>query len=198
MTNPERIAMLNGFLEDLRAYSKQYPALVHSWRFGVSAVWAMKRYYDLASIAPPLPQTDAQAYLEDTERNASAFVEGKAPSPDWERGFWYNAAVMRMDALWERLFKFGRPQEKKSNGEKLYACIACQTDVLPTKYQGSALERVRRTVNDLKHEPGGVRTEQLEDSDLPAEAMNLLLRVLQEPVLTGVLQQQGTGRSSRT
>lgn len=92
------------FLEEIRSLATSYPALTHSWRFAGSAVWAMRRYQSLAEkVAYQVPATEA-VYIADTGHNLEQLTIGHEPSLDWERGFWYNAAIMRLDALWERLF----------------------------------------------------------------------------------------------
>jgi len=156
----QRSAQLTQFLRELRDYSVHYPALTHTWRFGASAVWAMRRYYALLAVAPPSTSIIEEAYVEDTHRNIDALIVGDEPTRDGERGFWYNAIIMRIDALWERLFKLALPNGVECSGPSLYALIQARLNVLQEEYGDSILANARRAVNQLKHGPGGIRVQQ--------------------------------------
>ena len=78
------------------------------------------------------------------------------PPADWMRAFYYNASVMRVDALYERLLRALLNEPENGNAEKLY-CKAHEKfpGFFPEPYEESLFHSVREEANALKHEIGG-------------------------------------------
>ncbi|MEK6549315.1 MAG: hypothetical protein AABZ51_04350 [Nitrospirota bacterium] len=180
----------------------RYPRLIHTWRFAVSAVWALG-HYSAAAAQRSGNSISEEEYIPDTKAAIKALVDDKPMSEDWERGFWFNAAIMRIDAFWERIFTLCLPAGVDVNGPSLYLLVQDRRAV-PSNlaYSASSFGRVRKIVNQLKHEPGGAHPTIREDRDLPLQAMQDVLAVLDDMAIQRILQpmQQGpvlAGRRSR-
>jgi hypothetical protein len=194
MDQGERSAQLKGLLQDVRALVDKYEGLTHSWRFATSALWAMQNYYT-ANALEPAPSTVSEAtYVQDTKQNLDALIVGKPFSKDWERGFWFNAAIMRLDALWERFFKLFIPSGVNCDGPCLYHLVQARRAIHEIdKYENSSFGKVRKIVNQLKHEPGGAHPSIRENHELPVEMFEDLLVVIRDPALAASLESAGKG-----
>ena len=183
MNQAQRQTIFVELLSEVEALVNRYPRLVHTWRFATSAVWALDHYY--AAHAQAKSGTIREDnYVRDTKDNIGKLVQRQAVSLDWERGFWYNAAIMRFDALWERIFKLFLPPGVKFGGPRLYLFVEERraTQDRP-KYEESSFGRIRQIVNQLKHEPGGAKPDIREIPELPLQVMRDLLAVLKDPHL---------------
>jgi len=189
----ERNTELNCFLREIRELVDIYPRLTHSWRFAASAVWAMRHYY--AAHAAQSPQGfDEDEYLLDTKTNIDALLASKDVSQDWLRGFWFNAFIMRLDALWERCFKCFVPPDIGPDGACLYALVqAHRATPSGDQYKDSSFRKVREIVNQLKHRPKGANQEIREDLDLPIKMLRDLLAVMRDKALQTSLESLGKG-----
>ena len=186
-------AILKHFLREIRGLLDDYPRLTHTWRFMASAVWAIGHYYAADAVQPPRDIAE-DAYVEDTKTNIAALIEDKAVSQDWERGFWFNSAIMRLDALWERLFKLFVPQGVNCNGPSLYALVQARMATRCTHtYEDSSFGRVRQIVNQLKHETGGAHPNIRENRELPMRTVEDLLVVIRDKALSASLKSIGKG-----
>jgi hypothetical protein len=186
--------VLNRFLQEIRELIDEYPRLTHTWRFAASAVWAMGRYYAADKVYRPT-SIHEDAYVEDTKTNIDALIENNRLSEDWERGFWFNAAIMRLDALWERLFKLYVPSGVDCNGPSLYALVQARRETPSTeKYDVSTFGRIRQIVNQLKHDAGGAHPSIREDRELPVQMMEDLLAIIRDKTLSASLKPLGTGQ----
>jgi hypothetical protein len=145
-------------------------------------------------VQPPqnIPEDD---YVEDTKTNINALMKNKAISQDWERGFWFNAAIMRLDALWERLFKLFIPVGVDCNGPSLYVLVQ-ERRATPSShtYEDSSFGKVRQIVNQLKHELGGASPIIRENRELPMQMTKDLLAVIKDRALRTSVESQGKGR----
>ncbi len=74
---------------------------VHLGRFIGGVMYALEEYHRLATAVPKQPRSN-QFYSDELNHLLSAIQGAVAPPPNWLRGFFYNAAVMRLDAAWER------------------------------------------------------------------------------------------------
>lgn len=186
---------LTSLLRTIRQLVDGHPGLVHTWRLASSAVWTMGEYYALEEQSPRRTEIDEAVYVEDTKLNIETVLGEGQFSQDWQRGFWFNATIMRLDALWERVFKVLEPRAPfKCPGRRLYALVQARrgrTDAEP--YEGSHFQRVRRLVNELKHEPGGSHPDVREDSSLPMAMFQELLVFINDPVFTADLAAAGRG-----
>jgi hypothetical protein len=122
----------------------QYPALVHTWRIAASTVYALQLY--LAAASHPTPERSSEDdFIPDTKDNIKKLLDGESPSLDWERGFWFNAIIMRVDVLWERLFKLCLPDGVKCSGPSLYFLVEdYRTEKTNISYAESSFGQVRK------------------------------------------------------
>jgi hypothetical protein len=191
----ERNTELNCFLRKIREMVDIYPRLTHSWRFAASAVWAMRHYYATHAAQPPPQQRfDEDKFVQDTKTNIDALLENKDFSQDWMRGFWFNAAIMRLDALWERCFKLFVSPDYEYDGPCLYALVQTHRATPSSdEYKDSTFGRVRKIVNSLKHRTGGAKPKIREDRDLPMNMLRDLLAVISDRDLKKMLESLGKG-----
>jgi hypothetical protein len=156
MSSPRKSPLRSELFEQASTLTRELPALVHTWRFAVGAVFALSEHYRLALEAPQSGRLEAD-YCEDTERLITAMRDGSLPSADWLRGFYYNAAIMRIDALYERLFRAVLDDESMGqNGPALYSALQkWHSALLPEPYEASPFKHVRDEANSLKHYVGG-------------------------------------------
>jgi hypothetical protein len=117
-------------------------AHVHLGRFIAGVMYALAEYDRLATVAPKQRQTDS-FYSNELKHLLSAIQDAEAPPPNWLRGFFYNAAVMRLDAAWERSLRvILKDPTKKGNLKKLYNKVRGSRPTLP-EYDDSICNRVR-------------------------------------------------------
>ena len=163
-------------IADVRGIAEAHPHLIHTWRFAASALWAMRQYY--TTRLDDSTHFDDSSYVIDTFNNLEALRDDKPLSPNWMRGFWFNAAIMRLDGLWERCFKvIVTNAADRRNGPTLYR-KCCQALEIPGDYRQSPYCKVRRIVNQLKHVEHGASADNREHPDLPIELLNALLVVI--------------------
>jgi hypothetical protein len=173
MTGQQESMVINECLPKLRELVGIRPDLIHAWRFAVSAVWALENYYRLRELPESADRPDD--YLADTLENIGRLERLDGFTTHWERGFWYNAAIMRLDALWERLFKAMGP----TTNDLLYQRVkAVCPEALPDSWEQSSFFRIREVVNSLKHEPTGADAAIREQQQLPFEMLRDLLKVV--------------------
>ena len=180
MQQAQRQATLKEVLGEIDSLVDRYPSLIHTWRFAVSAVWALGQYYAADAECPPrtIPEQD---FVQDTRENIRDLLGKAVVSRDWERGFWFNAAIMRLDALWERVFKLFLPAGVDCSGPSLYLLVEDRR-ATPShlEYSNSSFGKIRQIVNQLKHEPGGAHPNIRESRELPIQAIRDLLAVLND------------------
>lgn len=203
MNQKERADVRRRLLRKIRRLVDGYPGLTHTWRFAASAVWALG-HYDAAHALQPPRNTPEDAYIEDTKSNLDALIANRNLSEDWERGFWFNSTIMRLDALWERLFKLFIPLGVKCDGPSLYVLVQERRNKpSTTTYQDSSFGRVRQIVNQLKHEPGGANPKIRENRELPIQMLTDLLEIVGDRGFSPILRSMGkspvmAGRVKRT
>ena len=126
------------------------PDHFHLWRFLAGALYAYSRY--CAAGTEVGERTDA-FYRAEARTVLEALRHNVDPPGTWQRGFFYNAAIMRLDAAWERSLQILLNQSR-GKGPALYEALQSQVESLPP-YEESAFRAVRREVNALKHQPKG-------------------------------------------
>lgn len=152
----------------------------------------MRHYYNADAAQPPQDFPEDE-YVQDTKTNIDALLKNKDFSQDWMRGFWFNAAIMRLDALWERCFKVFVPDDD-FNGPCLYALVqAHRATPSSDEYKVSSFGKVRKIVNSLKHKTGGATPKIREDRDLPMNMLRDLLAVIRDGALKTSLESLGKG-----
>jgi hypothetical protein len=140
-------------------------------------MYALEEYDRLATAAPKQTQTDS-FYSNELKQLLSAIQDGEAPPPNWLRGFFYNAAVMRLDAAWERSLRvILKDTTKKGNLRELYNKLRGSEPTLP-EYDDSICNQVRNEVNDLKHQDKGPSEDIRENPEVLREGLKQLLDLL--------------------
>jgi hypothetical protein len=134
----------------LERLSARAPQHGHLWRFLAGAIYAIRRYEAL----PLRSQSagDDAFYAEELARLVAAFRGGVEPPSSWLWGFYYNAAVMRLDAVWDRSLRI--MVGTHADGPSLYRLLRKAKPAIPA-YEASSFSQLRREVNKLKHQPEG-------------------------------------------
>jgi len=154
---------------------------IHLGRFIGGVVYALEEYDRLALVAPKEPKSD-KFYSDEVQNLLSSIQGGVNPPANWLRGFFYNAAVMRLDAAWERSIRvILRDNNKKSNGPGLYKKL-CRSEPALSEYNDSMFKRVRKEVNALKHEHQGPSVDIRENPEVLREGLEQLLGLLKRRV----------------
>lgn len=169
--------------ENFQRLVANVPELVHSWRFLAGVLYALDQYYQIADRSPRPELTD-ERYLEETMELLSCIKEGQFPAENWLRAFFYNAAVMRLDAAYERFFRACLSEGSKNmKGPKLYKKIRMKfPSCFPyEEFKDSPFGQIRKEVNSLKHDPGGADASQRELPDVLHSAMKELVAFLGTP-----------------
>jgi hypothetical protein len=161
--------------------SSEFPQLTHTFNFMLGAVRSLREAQALGHRSRArYDEKDRRQHLKQLHRAINAVAQGDTPPSVWVAGFYYNSAIMRIDACHERFLKamleavgVEAKSVRKTRGET-------DTDALARRLQQSLglqsplvrqhLESVRREVNRLKHElfgqePRHART-RLEVSDI--------------------------------
>ena len=166
----------NELMVRIRDVVRDVPELIHTWRFGTTTVDCFSQYRKLAEVAHPLEKEND--YIQDTFTQIDRISSGERPSNPWARGFFYNSSIMRLDALYERVFKsvLGIKEDKIIGAERLFDRIKaefCQT--FGPAYKQTNWHTVRQQVNALKHDPGGLIPGLREQPEVVANALRELI-----------------------
>ena len=156
---------------------------IHLGRFISGVVYALQQYERLAIAAPKKTQSN-EFYQNELMGLLIALQGGVAPPSNWLRGFFYNAAIMRLDAAWERsLLVVLRDTSKKANGPELYKKL-CQSEPTLPDYDNSIFKQVRREVNALKHNDEGPSEDIREEPAILRKGLEELLSLLKRRVIS--------------
>lgn len=187
---------LRDLLKRVKALSSEFPKLTHTFNFMVGAVYSLREAHgqghrDRATY----DETDRTEHLRRLHEAIDAVAADATPEPVWIAGFYYNAAVMRIDACHERLLKAmleaaGVQPEKAKGGEAETEAWAKQLETTlrldpPLARQHLAL--VRKEVNKLKHKLYGQELSHAlgrpEQNDLvnATAAINELVALMERP-----------------
>jgi hypothetical protein len=155
------------------------PQLVHAWRFAAAIVLCLREYYAFPVTRKRPSESD---YIPQTKRLIEQLKKGTKIDDKFLRGFYYNSTLMRLDALFERLFKTLTVTTGKVDGPCVYELFRAQfPSLLKTPYQASIFHSVRKEVNKLKHETGGAHPKIREKRHLPKMAFRELLEIFRNP-----------------
>ncbi len=169
---------------------REVPALVHTWRFAAGALFALSEWYRLAEKTPQVRHVETK-YISDVERLVDAIRDGVPPDDEWLRGFHYNAAVMRIDALYERLFRAVLGDKSKVDGAALYASLQTHySRLLPEAYKRSLFASVREEANSLKHYVGGAAPSLRERVTILCTALEHLFAFVSDRDVKALLQRE--------
>ena len=156
---------------------------IHLGRFIGGVVYALQQYEHLAIATPKEIQSD-EFYQNEFMGLLRALQGGLAPPSNWLRGFLYNAALMRLDAAWERsLLVVLRDTSKKANGPELYKKL-CQSEPTLPDYDNSIFKQVRRELNALKHKAEGPSGDIREEPAILRTGLEDLLSLVKRRVIS--------------
>ena len=150
---------------------------IHLWRMIAGAVFAVKKYNDLKSTWPKSDQTN-EFYKAEALEVLTSIQANTEPPGSWLRGFYYNAAVMRLDAAWERSIRIILSYSRQRDGApELYKRLRKIESHLP-KYNKSQFRLIRDEVNALKHAKHGAAEQIRERPEILDGALEDLLTLL--------------------
>lgn len=182
-------------VDSIQILLSKVPQLAHSWRFLTGAVFALVKYHQLADCSPR-PDLSEEEYVQETGKILTQIKEGESPVGNWLRGFFYNAALMRLDAAYERFLKAClSPGSEKDKGPDLYRKITKRfpSSFSGKQYQESLFGEVRHEVNSLKHFPGGADPTERDQPDRLHRALTELVAFLEMPEVTDELRKNFSG-----
>lgn len=184
---------LSGSAQIIKKCLEDIPELVHCWRFLAGVVFALRQYTEI-SCNSSATISDENIYINETEDILTFILNNETPKENWQKGFYYNAALMRLDAAYERFFKaylegkYGENNKcskcgrNKIDGRYLYGEIRKRFSTLFTeKYETSNFNKVRRAVNSLKHYVGGADVVEREQPHVLYRALAELVDFLRDP-----------------
>jgi hypothetical protein len=151
---------------------------VHLGRFIAGVFYAIEEYDRLAIVAPKQTQT-GEFYSQELLDVLSAIESPTPPPTNWLRGFFFNAAIMRLDAAWERALRIILSDtSKNSKGPDLYNRVYGVG-----AYTGSIFERIRTEVSALKHNIEGPKEDIREKKEVLLDGLAELLNLVKERFL---------------
>ena len=185
-----------GLTQNIKNNLADFPALLHCWRFLVGVVYALNQYTKIANSCPFTTLSDDE-YVQETDNVLTSISKNTPPAENWLRGFFYNAALMRLDAAYERFFKAyldGKCNlnlectacdKNKIDGPYLYAEIRKEFSSLfsEKKFEDSNFGKVRHEVNSLKHYIGGANLTEREQPEILRQALDELIAFLKDPTV---------------
>ena len=191
---------LSGLVQNIKKCLADVPELVHCWRFLTGVVYALNQYYQITNRYPFTKVADENEYIQETDDVLTSILDNQPPKESWLRGFYYNAALMRLDAAYERLFKayldgnLIKKEERKCtscgkdkiDGPYMYKKIRDDfSSLFPEKeYQESNFGKVRGEVNSLKHYVGGADLTEREQPELLHRALTELVAFLMDSIVS--------------
>ena len=162
------------------------PDLVHTWRFAAGAAFALLRRVEVGS-SDEATSLEESAFLPRTATLLVKIRLGALVEPEWLAGFWYNAAIMRIDALYERLFRAmtqnsdprARAMDLYTQARDMFPDVLART--IGLKYNTTLWKKVREEVNALKHFVAGADSSLRMNTERTLSALEHLLAFLAEP-----------------
>ena len=147
-------------LKRLNMLSIECPGLTHTFNFIVGAVYSLREARGLGHRdRVTYGDTDPSEHVHRLKDAIDAVAIGATPEPVWIAGFYYNAAIMRIDACYERLLKAmleaaGVKPAKATGGQPETDAMAGQLErtlSLDPPLAREHLTWARKEVNNLKH-----------------------------------------------
>ncbi|HUO76632.1 MAG TPA: hypothetical protein VMU21_03555 [Thermodesulfovibrionales bacterium] len=145
-------------IKRIHRLARSCPGLAHEFRFIAGAVFALNSAEKIGhKNRATYVNANRQHHVDELNELLKALSQGTAPPPQWEAGFYYNAAVMRIHASYERILKAILDPAKKvpqkkgvSRTEKWASKI--EKDISAGPLARSHLESIREEINKLKHD----------------------------------------------
>jgi hypothetical protein len=162
-----------------------FPELVHFWRFLTGVVYSLDQYWKMSSCYYSfMKNSDEQEYIQETDNVLTSILNNKPPTASWLRGFYYNAALMRLDAAYERFFKAYLGKQKLDSPNMYMEIRSKFSSIFPKKeYEESNFGKMRREVNSLKHFVGGADPTEREQPEVLQRALIELVAFLKDPIV---------------
>jgi len=151
---------LRDLLKRVKALSSDFPKLTHTFNFMIGAVYSLREAHGKGHRhRATYDETDRTQHLRRLHVAIDAVAADATPEPVWIAGFFYNTAIMRIDACHERFLKAmleaaGVKQQKPKKGEAKTEAWATQLERtlgLDPPLARQYLALVRQEVNKLKH-----------------------------------------------
>jgi hypothetical protein len=151
----------NQLLERVKKLSKACPKLSHTFRFLTSAILALHKSETLGhKNRAEYAEADRVEHNKELLSTIDDLQRGILPNDRWMAGFYYNAAVMRIDACYERLLKampkrstgdVSNPSRHESKTNRLARGVETYFGLRYPHFARQKLEANRDEVNNLKH-----------------------------------------------
>lgn len=149
-------------LDDFVILAKDYPKLVHAFRYAIGAIYALHRSIELGhKNRKAYTDTEESDFLKDINAISEAIKNKGDLHGIWEAGFFCNASFARVDAINERFLKaikeaintesgLAERGEGKTTIDRLVEDI--QRKGLDIEINTASFNKVRRVINKIKHE----------------------------------------------
>jgi hypothetical protein len=192
-------------VDSISRIKKSCPQLAHTFRFVTGAIWALASANKLGHRnRASYGAKDQQLHLDELDEVVHTLRKGATPPQKWEAAFYYNAAILRIDACYERLLTAVLkaipstfPKSTKQNLSKTEQMARqIESDLNTGSLAKCHLESVRNEVNKLKHELFGQEVHHAaqrtnpDDLDNALAALTELLGILENPTILSRLNSQ--------
>jgi hypothetical protein len=193
-TMNDRQTQIKLLLAELSGLIGKHPYLVHSWRFAVGALYALDKSYQYhveRSI-----EAHSAFHLIQVREVTSQISLGQAPDQIWLAGLYFNAALMRIAALYERslrsllietkldekitVIRKGKPTNIKVSVANVNELAALVQDRVfrSVPIRTTTAEKIRKEVNKLKHRVLGVLPQDAVTIDEALQALKEIMDLL--------------------
>lgn len=193
----DRQAQIKLLLAELSQLIDKHPYLVHSWRFAVGAIYALDKSYQYH--VERSSYTQPASHLVQVREVISQMNLGQSPDHIWLAGFHFNAALMRIAAFYERslrsllieskldekitVIRKGKPKDIKVSKANVNDLVSIVQDRLfkAKPIRTTAADKIRKEVNNLKHQVLGVLPQDAVTMDEAIQALKEIMHLLRAP-----------------
>jgi len=193
----DRRSQIRLLFSQLSELIDKHPYLVHSWRFAVGALYALDKSYQYHVERSSYTQPDI--HLTQVRQVISQIYMEQSPDQIWLAGFHFNAALMRIAALYERslrsllseskynekitVIRKGAPKDIKISEAHVneLAPIVQERLFKSAHIKITAAGKIRKEVNKLKHQVLGVLPQDAVTMEEAIEALREIMDLLCSP-----------------
>jgi hypothetical protein len=184
MTIPLLSAFHLDLLKRIDYLCDQLPQLLHSWRFAIGATYALVEQERLRSLYAPHVVPD-HYYVAETAKVILQMRSGIELEPRWLQGFYYNAALMRIEALLQRILRALFPDVGNDLRHLCSVAHKRYSSVFQSVDSETDLDTFLKEARALRHQIGGAPIEIRNDPDRTCRVFsNFLVAVSKEPVFS--------------
>jgi hypothetical protein len=181
---------LHAAIVSIQKFIKVTPDLIHTWRFLIGAVYALQYRIQMGTSDESNSPSSHLDFVKPTETLLKKILTGGKINLKWRAGFWYNAAVMRIDACYERIFRVMLSEDsnnknlRNANAKELWNALQEKLknegfkNILPCGFQDSEWKKLRTEVNSLKHHYFGAPQAIRMKTERTLLALEELLRII--------------------